>query len=223
MTEQEWLRLDRPQQILKALPPGRQSQRKLRLFGCACVRRVWDIITDKRGRHAVETTERFVDGLTNQQALAMAAGKANWAVQYAVGVAPQSALRAASLIAGPVLSNHDIRSLIETAVGCARCAEDDAELACQAQAAFLRCVIGNRFRPVSIDPAWLTPSVLFMSQAAYENRNLPSGTLENTRLAAIADALEEAGCHDADILNHCRHPGVHVRGCWVLDLLLGKE
>jgi hypothetical protein len=60
-------------------------------------------------------------------------------------------------------------------------------------------------------------------QAIYPWRQLPSGYLGSHRLAVLADALEEAGCIDADILNHCRQPGEHVRGCWVVDLLLGKE
>jgi hypothetical protein len=61
-----------------------------------------------------------------------------------------------------------------------------------------------------------------LAQAAYEDRHLPAGTLDDTRLLILADALEEAGCSDAAILGHLRGPGPHVRGCWVLDLILGK-
>jgi hypothetical protein len=64
--------------------------------------------------------------------------------------------------------------------------------------------------------------VVALARAAYDQRELPAGTLDPARLAVQADALEEAGCTDADILNHCRRPGVHVRGCWAVDLLLGK-
>jgi hypothetical protein len=81
----------------------------------------------------------------------------------------------------------------------------------------------NPFRPVTISPAWQTPQVVVLAQAAYDQRELPSGTLEAARLAVLADALEEAGCTDPAVLNHCRRPGVHVRGCWVVDLLLGKS
>jgi len=88
---------------------------------------------------------------------------------------------------------------------------------------FLREMFGNPFRPVSINPTWLTPIVRSLAQATYNNRILPSGTLDNARLAVLGDALEDAGCTNADILNHCRQPGEHVRGCWALDLLLGKE
>src|SRR5262249_44075157 len=88
---------------------------------------------------------------------------------------------------------------------------------------FLRDIFGNPFRPIAVAPAWLTPTVLAQAQAIYDDRILPAGTLDNTRLAVLGDALENAGCEDADILNHCRRPGEHVRGCWVIDLILCKE
>ena len=87
----------------------------------------------------------------------------------------------------------------------------------------MRDVVGNPFRPQRLDPALRNPTVLAMAQAAYQERLLPSGELDRTRLAILADALEEAGCDNADILNHLRQPGEHVRGCWVVDLVLGKE
>ena len=89
--------------------------------------------------------------------------------------------------------------------------------------AILRCIFVNPFRPVSLDPAWRTPTVTALATATYEERILPAGTLDPDRLAVLADALEEAGCDNADILAHLRGPGPHVRGCWVLDLLLEKE
>src|SRR5262249_13513505 len=71
------------------------------------------------------------------------------------------------------------------------------------------------FRPVPVDSIWLAPKVVQLAQSNYDNRAFD-------RLPALADALEEAGCHDTDILDHCRGPGPHFRGCWVLDLILGK-
>lgn len=82
--------------------------------------------------------------------------------------------------------------------------------------AILRDIIGNPFRPVTFDPAWQTSTVTALAQAIYEEQAFD-------RLPILADALEDAGCTTADILGHCRGDGEHVRGCWVVDLVLGKE
>jgi hypothetical protein len=92
-----------------------------------------------------------------------------------------------------------------------------------AQAALLRDIFGNPFRPVTPDPAWQTPQVVALAQAAYDQRELPAGTLDVARLAILADALGDARCDQADLLAHLRGPGPHVRGCWVVDLILGKS
>ena len=84
-----------------------------------------------------------------------------------------------------------------------------------AQARLLRCVLGNPYRPVSVRPSWLTPGVVALAGAVYADRGFD-------RLPQLADALRDAGCDDADILGHCRQPGEHGRGCWVIDLILGK-
>jgi hypothetical protein len=106
-------------------------------------------------------------------------------------------------------------------------AEDARRVSREKQAATLRDIIGNPLHLApGINSAWLTwhdGTIPKLAQAIYEDRDLPSGRLDNHRLAVLADALEEAGCDDANILNHCRQLGVHVRGCWVVDLLLGKE
>jgi hypothetical protein len=65
--------------------------------------------------------------------------------------------------------------------------------------------------------------VVALAQAAYDEREQPSGRLDVARLAVLADALEDAGCDQPDLLGHLRGPGPHVRGCWAVDLLLGKE
>jgi hypothetical protein len=94
------------------------------------------------------------------------------------------------------------------------------------QCDLLRDIFGNPFRPVALAPAvltWNDATVVRLAHATYDERKLPGGTLDNGRLAVLADALEEAGCSDAEILGHLRGPGPHVRGCWAVDLLLGKE
>jgi hypothetical protein len=83
----------------------------------------------------------------------------------------------------------------------------------------LREIVGNPFRPFALDPAWLRWSeglVARLGQSIYEDRGFE-------RLPILADALEDAGCTDAAILDHLRGPGPHARGCWALDALLGKE
>jgi hypothetical protein len=91
------------------------------------------------------------------------------------------------------------------------------------QTRLLREIFGNPFRPVAIDPAWREPTVVQLAQSGYEERQLPEGTLDQTRLAVLADALEETGCDNPEVLTHLRERGRHLRGCYVLDLLLGKK
>jgi hypothetical protein len=91
------------------------------------------------------------------------------------------------------------------------------------QAALLRCIFGNPFRPAMLDGSWLTPTVVQLARGAFEERRLPSGELDPGRLAVLGDALEEAGCTDGALLGHLRGPGPHVRGCFAVDLLIGQS
>ncbi|HJZ60331.1 MAG TPA: hypothetical protein VKE74_35635 [Gemmataceae bacterium] len=85
------------------------------------------------------------------------------------------------------------------------------------QVALLRDIFGNPFRPVAVDPRWLTSDVVALARGIYEGRAFD-------RLPILADALQDAGCENADILGHCRDPQLaHIRGCWVVDLVLGKQ
>jgi hypothetical protein len=88
-------------------------------------------------------------------------------------------------------------------------------------AALARDIFGNPFHPAAVAPAWLTPTVVSLAQAAYEERTPPRGELDPQRLAVLSDSLEEAGCGDTSILDHLRGSGPHVRGCWAVDLCLG--
>jgi hypothetical protein len=96
----------------------------------------------------------------------------------------------------------------------------------RAVADLVREVYGNPFHQVQLNPAWKSWNngiVLKLAQAAYDERSLPTGHLDPARLALLADALEDAGCTDAEILGHLRGPGPHVRGCWAVDLIQEKE
>ncbi len=95
-----------------------------------------------------------------------------------------------------------------------------------AQAGFLRCIFGFPFRPVTIAPSiltWHDRTIPRLAQAIYEDRQLPAGTFDPARMNILADALLDAGCDNEDIIQHCRSDKPHVRGCWVVDLILGRE
>ncbi len=85
-----------------------------------------------------------------------------------------------------------------------------------AQANFLRDIFGNPFRPVPFSPSWRTDTTVSLARGMYESRDFGA-------MPILADALQDAGCDNADVLGHCREPGAHVRGCWVVDLVLGME
>ena len=92
------------------------------------------------------------------------------------------------------------------------------------QAMMLRDIVGNPFRsPPPVHHDWLTWEnglVPSLAQAAFEERALPNGELDPIRLAILADALEDAGCNEAELLDHLRGPELHVRGCWAVDAIL---
>jgi hypothetical protein len=77
-------------------------------------------------------------------------------------------------------------------------------------------MFGDPFRSIAVDPSWRTSNVMRLAVSIYSDRAF-------VQFPILADALEDAGCTDADILNHLRQPGEHVRGCWALDLVLGKS
>jgi hypothetical protein len=91
----------------------------------------------------------------------------------------------------------------------------------KAQADLIREIFGNPVRPPLMEAVWRTRNVLALAVAADRERIMPDGTLERDNLAILGDALEDAGCTDADILAHCRGPGPHAVGCWVVDLIAG--
>jgi hypothetical protein len=245
MTELDWQACTEPSLMLELL--GNKPRRKLKLFGCACLRRIWHLLTDLRCKQLVEVAEKDADGRAQHRELADvirqakgrnlrdAAGRfglfAFWALRdwmecpgphaWHHTKAMKLAHYAANAIAHQLYYSNRENSdevAMNSPVWIATSAAEWVT-----QCTMLRGIFGNPFRPISSNPSWLTPTVLGLAEAAYDNRNLPAGTLDNSRLAVLADALEDAGCDNADILNHLRQPGEHVRGCWLLDLLLGKE
>jgi len=218
MTEAEWLTCTDPAAILRLLDSKKASERKLRLFAAACCRQVWPLFRPKRLCRAVKVAERYADRKASASEMALAA----WALRERFDPASNAARWVAADQAAEAASQTMEWTLVTVAATC----NEDHTLHTLRQASVLRCIFGNPFASVAISPAvltWNNAIVVRLAQTTYEERYLPEGTLDNGRLAILADALEEAGCTNADILNHCRQPGEHVRGCWVVDLILGKQ
>jgi hypothetical protein len=212
--EDEWLASGEPEKMLEFLG-DRASERRLRLFAAACCRRVWDTLTADAGRRAVEVAEGFADGAAGARALRaaqVAAAKATADYDPAAGLGEyraDAALTAAMNAAGK-------RASLRYAAECAADASEDGDAERVAQAVLLRDIFGNPFKRVVLDPPFRTSAVTAIATAMYESRDFGAA-------AILADALEEAGCQDGEILGHLRGPGPHVRGCYVVDLALGRE
>jgi hypothetical protein len=222
MTELVWLACTDPGPMLEFLR-SKASERKLRLFACACCRRIWHLLTDVRSLQAVEVAERYADGEAGLGALTAAGQAASSVTLDAWG----HAAAAAEFAAEATWSDDEFGGAYRAALSASSASLARGQTDSTVQCDPLRDLTGPLpFRAARIGPTWLTWSagaLVKLAQTTYDDRLLPAGTLAPARLAILADALEEAGCTDLDILNHCRQPGVHVRGCWVVDLLLGKS
>jgi hypothetical protein len=195
MTEQEWLTCTDPHPMLEFLR-GQASDRKLRLFAVACSRCIWDQI-DAFGRHAVDVAERFADRFATPEELRAARLSCQ-------GAGGQAAWYAAA--SNPAIAARNAARSAQAGAGC----EADELLG---QAALVREIFGNPFRPVCLAPSCMTSGAVKLAKAIYEERAF-------ARMPELADVLEKAGCADHETLRHCRRPGLHVRGCWALELVL---
>jgi hypothetical protein len=215
MTEEEWLASDDRQPMLEFLR-GKQSDRKLRLFACACCRQIWDhLVDDSRG--ALVVVERFAEGAASlpelSQAQDVAIDAARTAEGEAVWMATSSDAFSAAFEASFCAAGQ------EACLGWPGRNENDQVSVVQEHttfAALLRDIFGNPFRPVTFDPRWRTSDVVGLAQAIYDDKAFE-------RMPILADALMDAGCEDEQVIGHCRGDGPYVRGCWVVDLVLGKE
>lgn len=220
MTEQEWLACTDPRSMLQIVQRARSSERKVRLFNATICRRFWDYLPE--GSQAIlSESELLADGLIQRSSDNMElCHRANAVVapfnrQYPTKQFPSREVRiqrdAAAAVCYAVIPNElwgavsyfwDI---------------DPAEK--EPHSVIIRDIFGNPFRPITIHPAWLSwndGTISKLAQTIYDERAFD-------RLPILADALEEAGCTNADILSHCRSAAPHVRGCWAVDLILRKE
>jgi hypothetical protein len=253
MTQADWWACGDPQEMLAFLKTsGLLTDRKARLFAVACCRRVWHLMRDERSRQAVDVSEGLADDLVHEEAwqpaadaaivalvaaseaYAASAATADMAAHAAASCAADAIMAVTSVDweAGPAL-HVEAQSAAGGACHAAASAVDSASAdtshsawfaECAAQASLLRCIVGNPLRPrLVIDCNTLTQHVLAVAHTAYADQLLPSGHLDPARLAVLAQALQDAGCTDAELLGHLRREGPHVRGCFAVDALLGKE
>jgi hypothetical protein len=227
MTEAEWLACEDPELMVIHIVnrKGKVPSRKMRLFACACCRRMWSKIPDQPCKTAVEVAERFADAEVSRRSLAeIAAVSEQFRLSnYNDNSALHQAAAGACCAVWPIRSKHEAFDTGTQASRWTRGIADEGERReSLAHCWLMRDLFGNPFRPLSVDPVGLTSEVPALAQTAYDERVLPSGELDIARLAVLSDALEEAGRTDA-LLTHLRSPGPHVRGCWALDLILGKR
>jgi hypothetical protein len=220
MNEEQWLTCSDPAKMLMFLR-GKINERKLRLFACACCRQGWRWLNAHPLRLAVEAAEQYADNHITEEDLAEARAAA-WAVRDTR--APHAAAAARATVresAWPAAREaqqeiiHQVWKKVERAWGTA----SDEKKACQRrQCDLLRDLVGNPFRRVTVDPAWRGwrgGLLMSMADRIYQARDFSD-------LPVLADALEEAGCTEPEMPRHCREPRPHVRGCWVIDLVLGR-
>jgi hypothetical protein len=228
MTEANWLAGSDPTPMLEFLR-GKASDRKLRLITVAECHRIWNLLP-VGFRTFAEVLEIYADGLVDA-----AEYRTAWmcvAGEYAEAErdppdATTYAMASAGISDPPTIPSVAF-ALSTAAAAVASTAADgvsddiydktyDTSLAEEQgmQARMTRDIFGNPFRPAAFDPAWRTSTVLALANGIYQEKAFD-------RLPILADALEDAGCDNADLLAHCRGDGEHVRGCWAVDLVLGK-
>jgi hypothetical protein len=214
MTEAEWLICEGACEILSRLGTL-VSDRKIRLAVCACSRRLWHLLEDERSRHSIETSERFAEGIGDPAELHMSHAQAAEALLLALADsrwAPMQATQAArwcsaSTRTGLIQAVAAAERASEAARSDARVIDNEAEYQC----VLIRHIIGNPFRPYPALNSW--PSdVIHLAEAMYAG--------QDCHHYGLCDALLDAG-HE-ELAEHFREPG-HPKGCWVLDLILGKS
>jgi hypothetical protein len=213
MNEREWLQCTDPRSMLEFLR-GKVSDRKLRLFACAFARAIRES-QHLLGPSTCAVAERYADGLATDEELATERRK--WACW------PEERDPVAPFAYEGAWEGVDWLSSAEKVMKIDPDAYPHMPIPVDAvlkrSVLLLRDIFGNPFRPVSLGPAvlqWNEGTIVKLAQAIYEERAFDD-------LPVLADALEDAGCLDADILSHCRQPAEHAKGCWVVDLLLGKK
>lgn len=219
MTEEEWAAGVEPMNLLYhwTLSSG-SDLRKLRLLAVACCQRKAKYFADARCQRVIKVAEQYADDehcigdldLARQQCQ-LALGE--WRAKQ--GYRGQM-VRLLTALHGTASREFYLKTILmdleRVPIDSQRGRVEEAAK----QAVLVREVFGNLSSPVTLDPRWQSETVVALAGGIYTDRAFD-------RMPILADALEEAGCDNADILTHCRGDGPHVRECWVVDLLLGKS
>jgi hypothetical protein len=228
MTQEEWATCEDPKRMAEFMD-GRASDRKYRLFATACCRFAWEAITDARSREAIVVAEQLAETGGVLSHIQHPIGRASFDAcdDAPEGSPPQKGAAAANILltsrewgSGERYPNGSSGVTAALLMYVNWAIAIPAPGALPRQASLFRCVVGDPFRPVTLARAHRTPAVASLARAAYDERHLPSGELNVDRLMVLADALEEAGA-PAELTEHLRGGGPHVRGCHVVDLCLG--
>ncbi|VTR94036.1 Uncharacterized protein OS=Sorangium cellulosum (strain So ce56) GN=sce5710 PE=4 SV=1 [Gemmata massiliana] len=194
----------------------RRSERKMRLLAVACSRQWADVWPTARLGALIDAAEQVADGTISDEEvvrLTMEASRLNQEFR----AYESDDLGAVSVrSAGRTLSAHGRWAALAQDVTLPDRFDARSGSYQLAAALFARCIFRNPFRPVTFSPFWRSSTAVALASQMYESRDFGA-------MPILADALQDAGCDSADVLGHCRSPGPHVRGCWVVDLVLAKE
>jgi hypothetical protein len=234
MTEEAWLNSRDPLEMIEFVAEM-VSTRKLRLFACACCRQMlqhlgdWQrdvgwLLPDLESPKVFELFDSYADGRASESELrrAIQAAQRAFAVAYrnsGIGGAIEEDGANACRYAGQgdaLLTADNAAEVMKNAESAERPGEERRKAAETKQAILLRDIVGNPIRPTQFHPQWRTATVSTLARQMYESYDFGA-------MPILADALEDADCDAPAILNHCRSPGPHVRGCWVVDLILDKQ
>jgi hypothetical protein len=212
MAATEWVTATDPHRLLSLLGPD-FSRRKLRLFVCASVRHLLPPDAAARASRVLAFAERLADGEASIDIDAedWVSVQVQQELSYLAPGGLSSVVWAGFTGLLQLTVADDIYTESHWAVECLQ----DSGVEATVTVALLREIFGNPFRAVG-PTAWFTGTIQALARQIYE-------TDDFSALPILADALQDAGCDNADILDHCRGPGPHVHGCWVVDLVLGKE
>jgi hypothetical protein len=224
LTEKQWLKCSDPQAMLRHLGV-KASDRKLRLFSCACCRQAWHFVRSKRLKEILPLLEDFADGnakdrdrlRVNELGSAVLQSNRLDDMQQCLGGELWRASAKEPDRASGYLGELAAAAFGYAAGGAQKKFQKAKKAEQERQVPLLRDIFGNPFRPVAFDAAWRTTDVMLLARGIYDDR-------ASDRMPILADALQDAGCTSDTLLAHCRDAtATHVRGCWALDLVLGKE